>query len=417
VPALRAASTTNAVSATATGLTGLDNAGTDFSWGAWLRTDPPLMSGGQSSIWVHANDAASPRHGIAIFALGTGELRIRPQTSANNLVSSPNGLVTRQYNHFGIRKNATAVTFFRNGRAVAQVATTLSPTVSGTRQTQIGGPTFGGIQALHGVDVWDIRVFPLLALSDAEMALLANPRSDVAGCKQRLIYQHAWRVAGTGAVTLLDESGSGNSLTTSGTTELAAVIEEPDWYNVLHNRRVFGRAAGGTLYTQALTASVTPSATLERRTARAVGASVTPTATVVKHTARALAASVTPAGAVGAVRAYLRSLAASMTPTATVTRRTARTLAASVTPAATVTKRTARALAASVTATASVVGTIVSLAVVGLVRSVLTWTAAVRATLTRAAAPRADITTTPAASAEITRTPSVQTDITHDTDG
>lgn len=245
MPALRNATTSNTASATKVGLTSLDNAGTDFSWGAWIRTDPDAMAGGQSSIWTHANDAASPRHGVAIFVLGNGELRIRPQTSSNNLVSSPNGLVTRRWNHFGIRKNATAVTFFLNGRAVAQVANTLSMTVSGTRTTYVGGPTYSGVQALHGADVWDIRVFPLLALSDAEMGMLADPTSIVRGCKQRLIYQHNWRVQGGGAVTLLDESGNGNSLTTSSTTEHAAVVTEPDWPRVLYGRRVLGYVAGG----------------------------------------------------------------------------------------------------------------------------------------------------------------------------
>lgn len=474
MPALRNATTTNTVSASATGLTGLDNAGLAFSWSAWLRIRPNDMpiGQGQAAIWVHAdNGGGQSKNGISIFVNGTGGVRFRPQTASTNLVQSPAGVVTTEWQHIGIRKDSTAVTFFRNGRAVASVANTVTPTVSGTRLTELGGPTVSGVMSLRGVDVWDVRVFPLLALSNGEMGMLADPRSSVRGCKQRLLYQHNWRVAGSGAQTLLDESGNGNSLTTSATTEHASVIDEPDWHLVLFGRRVFGRAPGGVLYTQSLSASLTPAAALERETRRTVAASATPSATVVKNTRRTLSASATPAATVtkrtarslsasltatatvAGIKTALKSLAASLTPAATLTRRTNRTLAASVTAAATLTKRTARtlaasidlsatvvkrtsralaaslapaaavlkhtrrALAASITATATVLGVLGGAVLIrGLVRSVLTWTAAVRADLTHTPAVRADLTNTPAASADLTVTPAVRVDITHDTD-
>ena len=373
MPAIRNALGTFVTSATATGLTGLDNASKLLTWSAWLRMDPSKMGSGQSSVWCHADDQWSPRNGAGVFVFHTGELRLRPWTASQQAVQSPHGLVDGRWAHFVIRKDANAVTFFRNRRNVLRVANTISMTVSGTRRTQVG-LTIGGVQSLAGVEVWDIRVFPGIALSDAECALLADPRSQVAGCKQRLFWQRNWRAIGSGAITLPDESGNGNNLTTSATTLVADPMPEPDWYRILRDRKVFGRvAAGGTLYLQSLAASMTPSGTIVKRTADTLAASVTAAGAVVKRTADTVAASITAAGAVvkrtadtvmasltamatvTSIKAALLTLSASVTASGALVRRVASTMAASLTAAGAVVKRTADTVTASLTATGAVV--------------------------------------------------------------
>lgn len=421
MPAIRNALGTFVTSATATGLTGLNNASPLFSWGAWLRMDPAKMGSGQASIWCHADNASSPRNGVGVFVINTGELRLRPWTASQQLVQSPHGVVDGRWAHYGIRKDANAVTFFKNGRAIFRVANTITMTVSGTRLTQVG-LTIGGIQSLAGAYVWDIRVFPVLALTDAEMAALADPRSHITGCKQRLFWQRNWRAIGSGAITLPDESGTGNNLTTSATSLAADAIAEPDWYGILRGRRTFGRVASGgaaALAGDILAALTTTGAlTVDKPLAGSISAVVTSTGTltVPKPLAAALDIAVTLTGGLaGSAAALAGAISAVVTATGalTVPKPLAGALGAAVTAAGslTVPKPLAGAISAAVTLTGSI-----GAGVSGLITATLTWIARYSASLTATARHSADLTAQPRHEADLTAVPRIDADLTYRTE-
>lgn len=230
---------TTAASATATGLTGLDQTAAAFSWSAWLWRSTSTSTG-RISLWCHADNQSSPRNGITLRASATGDFSFAANTSAQNATFSRVGIIPHGWSHVGVRYDGTTVAVFVNRRLVDVQAFSTAPTVSGTRVTQIGFSQTGSA-CIFGWRLWDIRVFPALALSYAEMQSLADPRSFVRGCKQRLCYQHNWRSQGSGAVTLFDESGNGNHLTTSATTLLADTDAEPRWRQWLYGQRVYGK--------------------------------------------------------------------------------------------------------------------------------------------------------------------------------
>lgn len=418
MPSLRNFLENTGRSASATGLTGLDQTATAFSWGAWLWVSRNLALG-RPTLWGHADNQASPKNGILVFANQDGGIRLGVQTTANNNFDSVAGIVPhRAWCHVGVMYNGSRYFTYRNGVLVSSVACSTTPTVSGTRATQIGW-NVSSSTSLRSSRLWDIRVFPALALSHGEMMALADPRSILRGCKQRLCYQRNWRVQGSGAVTLFDESGNGNNLTTSATTLEADTDAEPDWYGILRGRRVFGRApAGGTAYTQSLAASLTPAGAIVRDMRKVLAASSTPAATITKRTARSLSASVTPSTTLAGIKTALKSLAASLTPSTTLVKRTNRTLAASLTVVGSVLKQTRRALSASVTATATVLGVLggAGAAGLGLITATLTWIARYSASLTATARHSADLTAQPRHEADLTAVPRIDADLTYRTE-
>jgi hypothetical protein len=149
-----------------------------------------------------------------------------------------------------------------------------------------------------------------------------------------------------------------------------------------------GNPPAGTLFTQDLAGSVTPTGALANQTSKALAgsstptgslakavtkpglaSSVTPTGTLTRQTNKALAGSVTPTGALSTIKVVLRSfagsvtsagalakqvnkaLAGSSTASGGLTRQVAKALAGSVTPTGTLAKAVAKALAGSVTPT------------------------------------------------------------------
>lgn len=404
MPSLRNYLENTGRSASATGLTGLDQTATAFSWGAWLWVSRNLALG-RSTLWGHADNQASPKNGILVFANQDGGIRLGVQTAANNSFDSVAGIVPhRSWCHVGVMYNGSRYFTYRNGVLVSSVACSTTPTVSGTRTTQIGW-NVSSSTSLRSSRLWDIRVFPALSLSHGEMVALADPRSILRGCEQRLCYQRNWRVQGSGAVTLFDESGNGNNLTTSATTLEADTDAEPDWYGVLRGRRVFGRAPAATGITGASSATLAFGSTSATGTVLVQGASTS---------ALAFGGTLTGTVLVQGASSVTLAITGSATGGAGVQGASTATFALAGSATGTVLVRGASSLTLALTGSAT--GLSGSVVVRGLVRSVLTWTAAVRADLTHTSAVRADLTNTPAASADLTVTPAVRVDITHDTD-
>lgn len=245
MPSIAQRTTSLTPSATATGLTGLDQAVAAFSWGAWVYRSH-VVTGGRPSLWCHADNQGSPRNGITIRGGPNGDPSFSAQTGSANAVFSQGGMMPLGWSHLAFRYDGAQVWHYVNGHFRVSSPLTAVPTVSGTRVTQIGFNQSGS-SSLFLWRLWDIRVFPALALTDAEMRELADPRSIVRGCKQRLCFERNWRAAGSGAVTLFDESGNGNNLTTSGTTLHADTDDEPNWRRILRMRRIpYARPSGLT---------------------------------------------------------------------------------------------------------------------------------------------------------------------------
>jgi hypothetical protein len=421
VPSLRNYLENTGRSASATGLTGLDQTATAFSWGAWLWLSRNLALG-RPTLWGHADNQASPKNGILVFANPDGGIRLGVQTGSNNNFDSVAGIVPhRAWCHVGVMYNGSRYFTYRNGVLVSSVACSTTPTVSGTRATQIGW-NVSSSTSLRSARLWDIRVFPALALSHGEMMALADPRSILRGCKQRLCYQRNWRVQGSGAVTLFDESGNGNNLTTSATTLEADTDAEPDWYGILRGRRVFGRVAGGgaaALAGDILAALTTTGAlTVDKPLAGSISAVVTSTGalTVPKPLAAALDIAVTLTGGLaGSAAALAGAISAVVTATGalTVPKPLAGALSAAVTAAGalTVPKPLAGAISAAVTLTGSI-----GAGVSGLITATLTWLARHSAALTALARHDADLSAMPTTDATLTAVPRHDADLTHLTD-
>lgn len=129
-------------------------------------------------------------------------------------------------------------------------------------------------------------------------------------------------------------------------------------------------AAAGTVFTQDLAGSVTPTGVLANAASKALAGAVTPTGAaakavtkpglaglmtptgaLVRQANKALAGSVTPTGALATVKVVLRSFAGSVTPTGTLTKQVGKALAGSSAATGTLTRQTAKALTGAVTAT------------------------------------------------------------------
>lgn len=239
--------------ATASGLTGLDQAVAPFTGGLWVRQYAPLVT---DYLWSHTDSAGAPRNGVAMFAQSRGRAGLTHYDASSGGVTSPDGFFRQgQWVHFGARCDGTTGFLYRNGVLVYSAAMTKVPAVTGTRTTRVGGnPGTVGSE----VEVWDIRIFPGVSLSHAEMGLLPIPTSVLPHCKQRLFYQHNFRSQGAGAVTVFDESGNGNHLTTSSTTAECDAHPRPNWRRILFGRKVFYRTpATGAVLEGALTSSST----------------------------------------------------------------------------------------------------------------------------------------------------------------
>lgn len=234
MPAMKSYLGNNTAPALATGLTGLDQTATAFSWGAWIKNRAGSVAT-TSYLWTHTDNAANVRNGISIILLTRGRIDCTVADATTASATSPAGIVAGDWAHYGIMYDGANVYTLKNGVVVAVNAMTKAPAVSGTRQTAVG-QSAGGLTTFLP-EVWDIRVSPAVALSLGEMKAIADPRNPMRGCKQRLFYQRNWRAAGTGAVTVPDESGNGNNLTTSAVTLDCDTTAEPDWYRVLYRPR------------------------------------------------------------------------------------------------------------------------------------------------------------------------------------
>jgi hypothetical protein len=111
-----------------------------------------------------------------------------------------------------------------------------------------------------------------------------------------------------------------------------------------------GTSPAGTLFTQNLAGSVTPTGALQKAVTKpGLTGSVTSTGALANQTNKALAGSVTPTGVLTAVKVVLRSFAGSVTPTGSLAKQVNKALSGSVTPAGALAKQVAKALAGSVT--------------------------------------------------------------------
>jgi len=245
--AARNYSATAVHAAVATGITALDQTAAAFSWGAWVRQISTAVG---TYIWAHTNDAATPRNGVFVFLSTRGAINLGCPASGASSVSSIDGFVPfGRWVHVGVMYDGAGVFFYRNGKLQQRVAYTQAPAVSGTRRTAVGNDA-GGTSPLR-CEVWDIRVFRALALAHSQMATLCDPTAVVPACSQRLFYERNWRMAGTGAVTVPDESGNGRDLTSASTTSACDVANAPDWRRILARRgpyRFAGAVASASSY-------------------------------------------------------------------------------------------------------------------------------------------------------------------------
>lgn len=233
--------------ASATGLTALDQTAAAFTWGAWVRAP---AAGANSYLWHHSDggSASGPvpaRNGISIYMNTRGSVALNVWDSSSASVQTPDGfLQPGVWTHIGARYDGAIGVWYRNGRAVYSAAMTKAPTTSaphGSRVTALGvvaGAVSGGVYA----DLWDIRVFPAVTLSPGDMSGLCDPTQQFPGEKQRLFYHRFTRAAGTGAITIFDESGNSNHLTSSSTLLECSTIDAPDWRRVLRPPHIVGKA-------------------------------------------------------------------------------------------------------------------------------------------------------------------------------
>lgn len=231
--------------AEATGLTSLDQTAAAFSIGVWVQV--PAKTGLSGYIWMHSDNAGAARNGIGLYITNKGRVDFFAFSASSNSVTSPDYFLPLDvWVHLGVRYDGAFVTYFLNGAPAFRAAFTSAPTISGTRKTYVGYNATGF--ATLGAEVGDIRVFPALALPESSMTELMDPMSHVPGCKQRLFWRDEFRARGTGAVTILDESGTGNHMTSASTLANCAPCAPPDWQRILtpkRFRRQSALAAGG----------------------------------------------------------------------------------------------------------------------------------------------------------------------------
>jgi len=107
--------------------------------------------------------------------------------------------------------------------------------------------------------------------------------------------------------------------------------------------------AAGIAYTKSLTAALTFSGGISRRSKKPLASNITPSGALVKKARRSLAATLTPAGAI--TKRTSRSLVGSLSFNGAVARVTSRAFGATIALSGTLTKSTARALAGDLTFT------------------------------------------------------------------
>lgn len=239
------AKSTNLV-ASATGLTALNQTTAPFTWSAWLRR---YYANGGSYLWAHS-DGGNPvgpvaaQNGMQIFSGSRGSIQlVIKDGSTSQTVDTPDGFLPfGAWTHIVCWYDGAMGHILRNGRIAFSKAATKVPTVAGTRVTAFGiSAGLAGASMLH--DLWDCRVFPGLAVPLQAATRLWDPTFNVDGCKQRLFYQQNWRAQGSGAVTIYDESGNGNHLTSSATTLDCDRIDAPDWRRLMLPRATLGKAS------------------------------------------------------------------------------------------------------------------------------------------------------------------------------
>lgn len=234
--------------ASATGLTALDQTAAAFTWSAWIRQ---YYNNGSTYLWAHsdggnAGGPTPPRNGISVFINARRSISLNVWDASAASVATPDGFMPiGRWVHIAFLYDGAMCYVILNGRVVMSGAMTKAPTISGTRTTALGVAA-GAAGAGMLCDLWDIRVFPALALPIGSATRLWDPTFNPPGCKQRLFYQRPFRALGTGAVTILDESGNGNSLTSSATLLECAAIDPPNWRRILAPSRRIAKTATGT---------------------------------------------------------------------------------------------------------------------------------------------------------------------------
>lgn len=237
--------TNSGTPASATGLTGLDQSGANFTIAFWYFLPTQGTGGG---IWSHCN-AGTSRDGIAvriqlIAGQGNRKMRVVLMTgSAATNVTSVQPVFLPGWHHYALRYNGAMVWFIRHGIVVDAVASAVVPTAAGTRNTVI--LQNGGVSDAR---LYDLRVFPNVALNLAEIRLLQDPRAIVQGCKQRLFLN--WTPGANG--TVKDESGSGNDLVASANLEECDAAEPPPWRSIMRRRRLYKAPAAAAYLGQDL---------------------------------------------------------------------------------------------------------------------------------------------------------------------
>lgn len=304
-------------SASATGLTGLDQNVNTFSIAFWCH---PLMLRGATTdmnVWRHTDNQGTFRNGIVIAARTRGRLAmIMYDASSPNTNSSADGIVvSRGWAHFGIMHNGATIHYFRNGALVGTFANTFTPTAAGTRVTNLGSTN-----GLHA-GLWDMRVSPGVALSVAEMCALADPRIPMRGCKQRLMYTENFRARGAGAVQITDESGNGNHLTSSAIDTEATIIPPPNWRRILFGSTSVAVKAPlvGAVLEAALTSNTSITAALAVDKPLAAALSSASTITAALTVAKPLASALTSASTITASLTVAKAVAAALSSNSTVT--------------------------------------------------------------------------------------------------
>lgn len=232
--------------ANATGLTGLDATSSAYSLGLWVfkQFAPTLWF----SPFRHVNSSGTPNRDGVMLEVSPDSVNFYSANattigtaSADGILAPVNRLSGRWF-HLGVSWDGARVVFYYNGVAVSSVALTTPTTVNGTRWTAIGHTGFLG-------KMFDLRVFPNLALGAGEMRALMDPRRAIGGCAGR--WFRNWR-AGASSICY-DESGSGlnTNLTMSSSGANGQECEEPPWREAVGIRRLpirlKGLAAAGGL--------------------------------------------------------------------------------------------------------------------------------------------------------------------------
>ena len=169
-----------------------------------------------------------------------------------------------------------------------------------------------------------------------------------------------------------------------------------------------GTGLGGTVYFQALNASVTNTASYVRRTGKRIAAPLTATTTrsvSVRKTVPTISVAVT--ATMMSSRAFLQALSTTVAVTATAARQTRKTISTATTATPSVVKRVARTLSVSSTATASLAAQKLASLILVTLEATTTATASVRRAVGKTATATATTTASARKGVSVSHTASV----------